>query len=109
MSKWNIEELSGYVPKTTFWEDFEIADVFGENAIKETYERAIKEWIDNVVYSTELVMVLNHRCWYWYGKNNEVLSDLYSELYYKADEAVSNHFQSKGDDESLSYYYQTID
>ena len=26
---WNIEELTGYKPFTTFYEDFSIADAFG--------------------------------------------------------------------------------
>lgn len=39
--QWNITEMTGYVPKTTFWLDFSIADKFGLNAIKDTYNRAM--------------------------------------------------------------------
>lgn len=53
----------GYQPKTTFWMDFSIADKFGIAAIKDTYDRAFKEWKTNHVYLTELVMVLNHKIW----------------------------------------------
>ena len=31
--RWNIAELNGYEPITTFWQDFSIADKFGNNAI----------------------------------------------------------------------------
>jgi len=31
--RWNITELNGYEPITTFWQDFSIADKFGNNAI----------------------------------------------------------------------------
>ena len=56
---------NGYQPKTTFWMDFSIADKFGIAAIKDTYNRAFKEWKNNHVYLTELVMVLNHKIWQW--------------------------------------------
>lgn len=102
--KWNITELTGYVPKTTFWEDYSIADVFGLDAIKDTYERSFREWKTNVEYITEMVMVLNHKCWWWYNKDNEK-SKLYSELYYKLDEWCLDNL--KGDE--LNYYIDTTD
>ena len=42
--KWNITELSGYEPITTFWQDFSIADKLGINDIEETYECIKSEW-----------------------------------------------------------------
>ena len=63
---------NGYQPKTTFWMDFSIADKFGIAAIKDTYNRAFKEWKTNHVYLTELVMVLNHKIWQWYQINETV-------------------------------------
>lgn len=38
--RWNITEMNGYEPITTFWQDFSIADKFGNNAIADTYRRA---------------------------------------------------------------------
>ena len=35
-----IFEMIGYEPKTTFWSDFSIADVFGVDSVKDTYNRA---------------------------------------------------------------------
>ena len=31
--QWNITELNGYEPMTTFWQDFSIADKFGNTSI----------------------------------------------------------------------------
>jgi hypothetical protein len=64
--------MTGYQPKTTFWMDFSIADRFGIEAIIDTYERAFKEWHTNHIYLTELVMVLNHKIWQWYEKNDAI-------------------------------------
>lgn len=102
--KWNITELTGYVPKTTFWQDFSIADAFGLNAIKDTYERASKEWKTNYEYITELVMVLNHKCWQWYQKNNEI-SKYYADKYYELDDWCLNNLKG----EELQYYISTTD
>ena len=35
---------NGYEVKTTFWEDFSIAERFGLSAIQDTFNRAFKEW-----------------------------------------------------------------
>ena len=48
--RWNITELNGYEPITTFWQDFSIADKFGDKAIADTYRRAKSEWKDTYFY-----------------------------------------------------------
>lgn len=94
-----------YEMQTTFWTDFSIADVFGVEAVQDTYDRAIEEWKDHAVYLTELVMVLNHKCWQHYDAGHGSLCKKYEELYYKADTYAMDHL--KGDD--LQYYLQTTD
>lgn len=42
-----IQLENGYVLKNTFWDDFCVADVFGESAIQDTFNRAFKEWKNN--------------------------------------------------------------
>ena len=96
---------TGYVEKTTFGLDFDIADAFGEKAIKNTYERAFNEWKNNYKFFTELVMVLNYKCWQWYYRGNQTISKLYSDLYYEAAEYASTHLE--GDE--FSYYDSTTD
>ena len=98
-------EENGYVEKTTFASDFDIADVFGIEAIMDTFKRAFAEWKKDYKYLTELVMVLNLKSWQWYYRGNHTVSKVYDELYEKADEYASTHL--KGD--RLSYYYRTID
>lgn len=95
---------NGYETKTTFWEDFSIADRFGISAIKDTYKRAFNEWKSNVEYITELVIVLNNKIWQHY-QHNETLARVYDELWRKCDDWCCKNL--KGDD--LSYYYSTTD
>lgn len=91
--------------KTTFWNDFTIADKFGVNAIQDTFDRAFKEWKTNRAYLTELVMVLNHKIWQHYEQHNDEYSHLYNKLWQQADEYAINNL--KGDD--LTYFYNMTD
>ena len=63
---------NGYTVQTTFWEDFTIADLFGLSAIRDTYNRAFKEWKDNCKFLTELVLVLNHKIWQHYERKGPI-------------------------------------
>lgn len=101
---WNIEEMTGYKPITTFYEDFSIADLFGTDAIRDTYKKAMESWKDDYEYLTELVMALNWKIWEHYEKNNEY-AKLYDELWRRADEYAVEHL--KGDE--LSYFYRVTD
>jgi len=105
VSVWDSVSEIGYEQKTTFWMDFSIADHFGVDAIKDTYRRAFENWRTNVEYFTELVMILNRKCWYWYGKNNAELSELYSDLFYEAQGWAHDNY--KGDD--LDYFFRITD
>lgn len=101
----NSEALCGYTQQTTFWMDFTIADKFGINAIKDTYRRAIEGWKTNRIYMTELVMILNWKCWVHHDRGNTALSELYADLYYKARDIAFKTL--KGDD--LKYFIRTTD
>lgn len=95
---------NGYLTKTTFWQDFSIADRFGLGAVKDTYNRAFEGWKHNYKYLTELVMVLNHKIWYWYEKN-ERLGRLYNDLWQKLDTWCLDNLK----DEEKAYYIRTLD
>lgn len=98
-------DMTGYRCKTTFFQDFSIAEQFGYAAIKDTFRRAFKAWKHSVVYLTELVMVLNWKQWEWHAKGREDMTRLYYELWTKADGyAVDN---LKGED--AEYFYATTD
>lgn len=102
---WNIEAITGYKPKTTFFEDFSVADHFGIPAVKDTYERGLETaMFMGYEYLTEFVMVLNHKIWEHY-EDNEPLARVYNDLWQKADEEAQNILKGK----ELSYYYDTLD
>lgn len=104
MSNNPMFNMIGYEEQTTFWDDFSIADIFGVEAIEDTYKRAFKEWKTNHIYLTELVMVLNHKIWQWYQVNDEI-ARLYDKLWKEADNYACTHLKG----EELSYFYQTTD
>ena len=94
-----IEEKTGYKPITTFWSDFSIGERF-KGGIEDTYNRAFKEWKNDVKYITELSLVLNWKCWWW-SKRDTKTAVLYENLWRKTHNWCLNNL--KGDD--LSYYF----
>lgn len=98
-------KMFDYETKTTFWDDFTIADHFGKDAILDTKHRAFEEWKTNTEYVTELAMVLNWKCWQHYEQGNEDYAQLYSDLYYEVNDWCYENL--KGDD--LTYYFNTTD
>ena len=97
-------QIFGYETKTTFWDDFTIAETFGVAAVKDTYKRAFNEWKSNVVYLTELVMVLNWKIWYHY-QNDDAMAKVYDALWREADEYAMDNLK----DEDLAYFIRTTD
>lgn len=96
--------LFDYECITTFWEDFTIAEAFGEKVIRDTFNRAFNEWKTNYKYLTELVMVLNHKIWQWYERN-ETYAKAYNELWEQADLYACENLQ--GDE--ARYFYRVTD
>ena len=101
---WNIHEMTGYEPKTTFYTDLSIADHFGEDAIQDTYNRVMRDWADDVVYLTEFCMALNWKIFEHYEKN-DAYAKLYDKLWRQCDEWCMAHFK----DDDLSYFLRTTD
>jgi len=89
----------------TFWQDFTIADRFGEEAVRDTFDRAFKEWRSNYKMLTELVIVLNHKVWQHYENNNKRYMELYKQLWGDCDEWAYTNLKG----EELTYYYNTTD
>jgi hypothetical protein len=90
---------------TTFWQDFTIADAFGEDAVKDTFDRAFEEWKSDYRYLTDLVIVLNHKLWEHYEKGNESLARLYDSLWKKADGYAMDTLK----DDELGYFLDQTD
>ena len=104
IENWTIEEETGYRPVTTFYQDFSIAEHYGEDAIRDTYARAFNEWKGNREFVTELALVLNWKCWRWYRVRDN-FSALYDELWRRLDTWIMDNL--KGED--LDYYIRTTD
>lgn len=104
VERFNSEEFCGYTQITTFYEDFSIAEKFGLDAVKDTFNRAFKSWKKDYKYLTELVMVLNWKIWRHYESNKQ-LGQLYNELWQKADNYACNHLTG----EELNYFLSTTD
>lgn len=96
--------VNGYETMTTFWEDFTIADAFGIDAVKDTFNRAFNEWKSDYKYLTELVMVLNWKIWQHYEKNMG-LARIYNELWKEADAYACDNLHG----EEATYFFRTTD
>lgn len=97
---------NGYELQSTFWQDFSVADFFGANAVKDTFNRAFNEWKTNHVYLTELVIVLNWKIWQHYEKNGSCeLSMLYNELWEQADIYAMENLKN----EELNFFLRITD
>lgn len=90
--------------KTTFYEDFSMAEMFGKEAIIDTYKRCLNEWSSDIKYFTEFVIALNHKIREWYGKENNV-ARLYDKLWREADLLALEIFQGK----DKEYYLRETD
>ena len=97
---------NGYEFKTTFWRDFTIADAYGIEAVEDTFKRAFKEWKDNYIYLTELVLVLNWKIWQHWEKNGYCdIAETYNRLWIEAQNY--GYATLKGDE--LDYFIRTLD
>lgn len=105
LTDWNIEQLTGYKPISTFYTDLGIAEWYGEKAIKQTYNDVETYWGRDYKMFTEFVIALNWKSFEHDCKNDYTLSKLYAILYYKGDEYAREHFKGK----ELEYYLKTTD
>jgi len=105
IAKWNIENITGYKPITTFYEDFSIADRFGYNAVRDTFRRGFKT-AQALGYKemTEFAMVLNWKVFEHY-ESNPVLAKVYQDLWVE----INDYLRDTLKGEALDYYYRTTD
>ena len=107
----NFMREVGKEAKTTFMSDLEIANGFGAKAVKDTYNRVMKEWMSNVEMITEFIMSLNHQSWYCSALGREELKTLYINLFYKGQEAFYNHYNTDSEEhqKARQYYFEMTD
>ena len=119
---WTMADAIGYEPKTTFWQDFCIAERFGVDAIKDTFKRAFAEWKELPVYLTEMALVLNHRGWVWYNVADKLsksdkedergkadIAKWISRIYFDRYDEVMTWARDNYAGEDLEYFDKTID
>ena len=97
-------ESVGKTRKTTFFSDLSIAECYGADAIRDTYENVMKSWGDNLDFMCEWVISLNQKIWQHYESNREI-ANVYDKLWRKADKFCRDKF--KGD--KLTAYFDYID
>lgn len=98
------EKTLGFQFESTFWEEFSIAEQYGEKGVKEHFSLVFPQWKDNLKYLMEIVQVLNLKIATWFGKDDK-LGMTYDELWHTSDEYALNNL-SKDD---LQTYLHTLD
>ena len=99
---------------TTFRQDFNIAEAWGRDAVRDTFNRCVEEWKDDIRYMTNLVLVLNHKVWDWWDKEQdskeEPWATFYNELWRRAVDTVYDLY-GKGEysREEMDFYFLMTD
>lgn len=96
---WNIKRITGYEPRTVWYEYFTIADHEGDYAVRSLYRDIVGKYLDDIGLMKELAMILNWKAAEHDGKNSR-LADLYKELWREIDHEIIKCF----DDEDITYY-----
>lgn len=99
---------NGYEIKTVLW------DVLGygeENQTMEELNDFIKRYFEeekemmNPESLAEMVLIINHKSWYWANKSNDKMVKFYADWYYELHDWCLDNL--KGDD--FSTYYHIVD
>ena len=104
LEKKYFEETLGFEFESTFWEEFSIADQYGEKGVREHFNIAFPQWKDNLKYLIELVQVLNLKVAVWFGVDDS-LGMTYDELWHKVDSYALENLS----EEDLHTYLHTLD
>ena len=90
----NSESLCGYTQRTTFWDDFTIAERFGVKAIKDTYKNAFQSWKHDIVFIVELVLVLDWKMLYMEEKHMTEKSVMYYKCWVELSNWCERHLEA---------------
>ena len=88
------EAMCGYTQRTTFWDDFTIAEKFGLPAIERTYRNAFNSWKNDVVFITELVLVLNWKMLYMDERHMTEKSVMYYKCWVELSNWCERHLEA---------------
>ena len=95
--------------KEIIWNQFDIAEEDGEDTIKDTAKTQFNEYQNNIEALTMLVMVINHKSWDHYQWGNDILAELYADLYYEYYEQAIDYLENENREEDLRYFIRTLD
>ena len=88
------ESMCGYTQRTTFWDDFTIAERFGIHAIEDTYKNAFNSWKHDVVFIVELVLVLNWKMLYMDERHMTEKSVIYYKCWVELSNWCERHLEA---------------
>ena len=88
------ESMCGYTQRTTFWDDFTIAERFGLHAIEDTYKNAFNSWKHDVVFIVELVLVLNWKMLYMDERHMTEKSVMYYKCWVELNNWCERHLEA---------------
>lgn len=98
----------GHERKTTFFSDLSIAECYGADGIRDTYDRVMKSWMDNLAFITEFIVCLGLKSSQWCDrKHGQTFCNLYSDLYHEAVDAFYKHYE--GNEDALDYFFEMTD
>lgn len=125
--KSNLAEMTGWKPQYTFYSDFAIAEfcetyMRDRGAVVKTFRQVIKSWGSDYKALTEIIMVLNHKIWAFYGKDDagvdarylgvskemgNNIAKVYNSLWEEAKKEFFKRFAKN--EEATSYYFDVTD
>ena len=88
------ESMCGYTQRTTFWDDFTLTERFGVKAIKDTYKNAFNSYKTDVVFITELVLVLNWKMLYMDERHMTEKSVMYYKCWVELSNWCERHLEA---------------
>lgn len=99
----------GHERKTTFFSDLSIAECYGVDGIRDTYNRVMQEWMGDLVFITEFIVCLGLKSSQWCDdrKHGQTFCNLYSDLYHEAVDAFYKHYE--GNEDALDYFFEMTD
>lgn len=110
--QWELAKQIDYEPVSNFWEQFteiEIKSNIEEDDFRDLAETLFQAYKNNIIFLTELILVINHKCWYWFENNNGELAKIYSLLYYEYDSFALNYIEKNMTQKEITYYLRTLD
>lgn len=102
----HLEQFTDYRSITNYYDLYSIADKESAKAVRDLFATNFEEAKKDYKTLTELVMVLNHRMWYWYRMNPaSPMVSTYQKIFDKAKNYAYSHL--KGDE--FKYYSSVTD